>query len=77
MSNAVICSECLCLFSLLILVCVCLTVVQLSQDDTFLPTSFLSTADVQVGSQLSGLLPNNPDIPTCVSNAWDFTSFVH
>lgn len=29
--------------------------VQPFQDDTILPTSFLGTADVQVGSQLSGL----------------------
>lgn len=42
-------------FPLLILFCVCLTMVQPFQEDTFLPTSFLSTADVQVGSQLSGL----------------------
>lgn len=47
--------ECHCLFPLLILFCVCFTMLQLFQDDTFLPTSFLSTAEVQVGSQLSGL----------------------
>lgn len=29
--------------------------VQPFQEDTFLPTSFLSAADVQVGSQLNGL----------------------
>lgn len=44
-----------CLFPLLILFCGCLTLVQPFEDDTFLPTSFLGTADVQVGSQLTGI----------------------